>query len=110
MTKVKIEPGVCGLPTIVTAEADEDQLEVKLTVTSGCEAVQKMLQAVGDTFDPYELCLVKPGCGPLYAYASQNLPEHCSCPVIAGITKCAEAECGLALKKDATIHFLPDKE
>ena len=99
MTKVKIEPGVCGLPTIVTAEADEDQLEVK-----------KMLQAVGDTFDPYELCLVKPGCGPLYAYASQNFPGHCSCPVIAGITKCAEAECGLALKKDATIHFIPDKE
>lgn len=110
MTKVKIEPGICGLPTMVTAEADEDQTEVKLTVTSGCEAVKKMFTALGDTFDPYEICLGKPGCGPLYAYASQNFPGHCGCPVVAGIIKCAEVECGLALKKDAVIRFLTEEE
>ena len=75
MTKVKIEPGVCGLPTMVTAEADEDQLEVKLTVTSGCEAVKKMFATLGDTFDPYEICLVKPGCGRCMRMRRRTSPD-----------------------------------
>ena len=32
--------------------------------------------------------------------------ETASCPVIAGITKCVEAECRLALKKDVSITFI----
>lgn len=111
MTRVRIEPGICGLPTSVTAQAaDEDDQEVRLKVASGCEAVRKMLEDLGDTFDAYELCLVKPGCGPLYEYASEHFPVHCSCPVIAGITKCAEVECKLALKKDVTIRFLDEED
>ena len=39
-------------------------------------------------------------------YAAEHFPAHASCPVIAGITKCAEAECSLALKHDASIRFL----
>ena len=107
MTKVRIEPGVCGLITTVTAES-EDQQEVTIMVASGCESVRKMMEALGDTFDTYELCLTKPGVGPLYEYASENFPGHASCPVIAGIIKCAEAECKLALKRDVSIQFVED--
>lgn len=105
MTRVKIEPGICGFDATVTAES-ADQMEVTLRVDGGCEAVQKMMQTLGGTFDAYELCLTRPGSGPLYDYALAHFPVHAACPVIAGITKCAEAECRLALKKNASIVFL----
>ena len=107
MTIVRIDPGVCGLVTKVTASS-EDQMEVKLHVASGCAAVQKMMTELGDTFDAYELCLAKPGGGPLYEYAKEHFPGHTACPVLAGITKCVEAECRLALKKDSSIVFVEE--
>lgn len=57
MTKVRIEPGICGFTAIAEAEAAE------------------------------------------------HFPVHAACPVIARITKCAEAECDLALRQDAGIFF-----
>lgn len=104
-----IEPGVCGFKAVVTAES-EDQQEVKLQVSSGCKAVQEMMENLGDTFDAYELCLVKPGMGPLYQYASEHFPVHAGCPILAGITKCVEAECSLALKQDVSIRFIDKNE
>ena len=105
MKKVVIDPGVCGFVTSVVAEGDEDEGTVTLKVASGCEAVRKMMEAAGDTFDAYELCLTKPGAGPLYEYAGASFPVHAGCPVLAGILKCAEAEAGLALVKDVSIKF-----
>ena len=106
MTKVRVEPGVCGFTTRVTAQASgDDEQEVTLHVESGCQAVQGMMAALGDTFDAYELCLTRPGTGPLYEYAAAHFPVHAACPVIAGITKAAEAECRLALRRDAGIFF-----
>ncbi len=104
MTKVTIHPGVCGLVTRVEARS-EDQMEVKLRIDSACPSIGAMLKELGDTFDAYELCLVKPGEGPLYDYAASHLPGHASCPAIAGILKCVEVECRLALPKDASIVF-----
>lgn len=104
MTKVVIEPGICKLRAVVTARSDDDQ-EVRLEVATDCKAVRDMMAALGGTFDAYELCLVRPGKGPLYEYAGAHFPVHVSCPVIAGIVKCAEAECHLALKCDASIRF-----
>ena len=83
MTTVQIQPGICGFTTKVEA-VSEDQ----------------------DTFDAFELCLVKPGHGPLFEYAGEHFPIHAACPVIAGIIKCAEVECRLALPADAQIQFL----
>ena len=104
MTKVKVNPGVCGFVTRIQA-VSEDGEEVKVKVQSGCESVRKMFEELGDTFDSYGMCLVRPGKGPLFEYASQKFPAHCACPVIAGITKAVEAECGLALPRDASIAF-----
>lgn len=107
MTKVEINPGICKLKTKVTAET-ENNIEVKIKVATGCKAVKDMMNSLGDAFDAYELCLVNPGCGPLYEYAAEHFPVHVGYPVIAGITKCAEAECGLALKCDADIRFIEE--
>ena len=53
MTKVKINPGVCGLITEVEA-VSEDGLDVTLKIRSGCKSVHEMLSVTGDTFDSYE--------------------------------------------------------
>lgn len=104
MTKVLIDPGVCGF--ITRAEAvSEDGEEVVLKVRSGCESVRRMFEELGDTFDSFELCLVRPGEGPLYGYARQKFPVHCACPIISGVIKAAEVECSLALPKDASVKF-----
>ncbi len=106
MTKVTIEPGICGLKTKVAAQADEEKENVKIKVASGCKAITEMMKFLGEDFDTFELCLTRPGKGPLYEFASSgSFPVHASCPVIAGITKCAEVECALALPKDAHITF-----
>ncbi len=64
-----------------------------------------MMEALGCEFDAFEVCLAKPGAGPFYEYAAKNLPGHAACPTIAGITKCIEAECKLALPKNVYITF-----
>jgi len=105
MTKVIVEPGVCGFTAVITAHS-EDQQDVTVQVESGCKGVQGMMQQLGSEFDAFELCFAKPGANPLYEYAQEHFPSHGGCPVIAGITKCVEAECGLALKKNASITFV----
>ena len=104
MTKVTIDPGICSLTTQVEASSD-DQMEVHLKVRSGCPSVGKMMEDLGEVFDAYELCLAKPGADPLHKYAAAHFPGHAGCPVLAGIIKCAEVECRLALPKDAVISF-----
>ena len=101
MTKVRIDPGICGMIAVVTAES-EDGMEVHVTVESPCKGVA----GLSGEYDAYELCFTKPGTNPLYEYAAEHFPSHGGCPVIAGITKCVEAECRLALKKDVSITFL----
>ncbi len=106
MTRVRIEPGVCGFTTTVRAAADEDdETEITLHVVSGCASISDMMKALGDSFDAYEICLRKPGEGPFYDYARAHFPAHASCPVISGIVKCVEAEARLALKRNAAIVF-----
>lgn len=81
MTKVRIEPGICGFTAIAEAEAAEDFM-VHLRVASGCAAVQEMMKALGSTFSAFDVCLTRPGTGPFYAYArgafprSRRLPRH----------------------------------
>ena len=107
MTKVKIEPGICGFTTTVRATADEDdENELTVHVASGCPSIKAMMEALGEEFDAYEVCLRKPGEGPFFEYAQKHFPVHVSCPVINGIIKCMEVETHLALKRDASIVFV----
>ena len=67
MTKVKIEPGICGFTTSVTATVDPDEdTELTVKVATGCPSIRGMMEALGETFDAYEVCLQKPGAGPFY--------------------------------------------
>ncbi len=104
MTKVTIDPGVCGNVAKVEA-VSEDGMEAAIRVESGCAGVNGMMEELGGIFDAYELCLKKPGENALYEYAAENFPMHAGCPVLAGIVKCVEAECKLALPRDVSIRF-----
>lgn len=104
MTTVEINPGICGFITAVTAESEDEQ-EVTVTVKSGCPSIQKMMEALGNEFDAFEVCLVKPGEGVFFTYAAEHFPVHAACPILSGIIKCMEVECRLALPAPATITF-----
>lgn len=104
MTKVKINPGVCGMICTVSAQSDDGET-VNVEWQSDCPALKNMLKELGTEFNAYEVCLKKPGAGPLYEYAREHFPVHCACPTVAGIIKCVEAECKLALPRDSSITF-----
>ena len=50
---------------------------------------------------------IEPGENVFYQYASEHFPGHASCPTIAGIVKCIEAECKPALPRPVKITFEP---
>lgn len=105
MKKLTIDPGVCGFRAVVEAAYDEDEEQVTLHVTSSCAHIRAMMEELGETFDPFALCLTQPGQSPLYRYAAEHFPPHAACPVISGILKCAEAEAGLALPRNVSFTF-----
>ena len=102
MTKLSVNPGVCGLTCVITAEENDDS-EVVLSAESACPAVKKMMEALEQPLDPYEVCFGKPGTGAVYE-AAENL-AHAACPIPSAILKCIEAEGGLALPKSVSFDF-----
>lgn len=106
MKKVIIEPGICGFTASVEA-VSEDGMMVSFKIKSGCEGIMKMAADFLEETDAYEICLKKCGDGLLYDSARKHCP-HAACPVPAGIIKCIEAECSLAIPKDASIKFCQD--
>lgn len=105
MTQVRITPGVCGLICLATAESADGET-VTLRARTDCPAVRALIEELGEGLDAYEVCLKRPGEGPFYDYAREHFPRHCACPTIAGLIKCVEAECRLALARDVKIEFI----
>ena len=105
MTKLKVDPGICGMIAMVSAVCDDGET-ARVEVDSPCPAIQEMMHAVGAEFDVFEVCMIRPGTGPFYEYAAEKLPGHAGCPVCAGIHKCIEAECRMALKKNVSFTFV----
>lgn len=103
-TKVIIEPGICKQTCVATVSKLEGY-ELELDVSTGCPSIKGLFEELGTTFDAFEVCLQKPGCGPFYDYASEHFPAHVSCPTLCGIVKAMEVEAKLALPADATIRF-----
>lgn len=102
MKKLTVNPGVCGFTCVITAEAVEDS-EVQVRVESACPAVQKMVEALEQPVDAYEVCFAKAGSGPLYE-AAEHI-KHAACPIPTALLKCIEAESGLALPCDVSFVF-----
>jgi len=102
MMKLKVNPGVCGLQCILTAETNDDD-EVTITAETSCQAVKKMIDALEQPIEAMDVCFCKPGTGPVYEAAVNLL--HASCPMPSAVLKCIEAEAGLALTRGVEFEF-----
>ena len=101
MTRVIVNPGICGfITTIEVAKISKQKVSVKIVST--CEMVNKLSDSLTELdkwqlFKPYSLCKV-------YRFASE-CSLHISCPVPIAILKAVEVEAGVALPRDATMRF-----
>ena len=99
MTRAEINPGICGLRTVVEVRCLGGKCECRLE--SDCEAVQLPAGELTEA-DPFREISHQGATPRTHEIAARILP-HAACPVPAAIIKAIEVEAGLALPADATI-------
>jgi hypothetical protein len=101
MTRVTIQPGVCGFSIRVSVERDKDR-NLTIAVDTECEMVKKMGGEISflEFRAPFATILHNP----VYRSASKNL-KHAACPVPSGILKAIEVELGACLPRPVSITF-----
>ncbi len=102
MTRVKINPGVCGFPALVTVKRTDKQ-HFAVTIESDCEMVQKLGSEIASL--AMQDAFVRFSDNRVYEKASTCL-HHTACPVPSGILKALEVEAGLAVPRTVTVEFL----
>jgi hypothetical protein len=105
MTKVIIDPGVCGFQTTITVQS-EDMQNAVVRAESQCPAVMKLVESLGE-LDSYTEIFNKFGQSEVFKAANANC-RHAACPVPTGIIKGLEVECGLALPRDVSIRIIKE--
>ncbi|MBE9513967.1 MAG: hypothetical protein KAX25_04240 [Dehalococcoidia bacterium] len=101
MTRVVVDPGICGFPAIVEVTRLSSR-KVKVAITSDCEMLAQMGAHLSeldwrDALKAQDASLVQ-------EYASQHI-KHVACPVPTAILKAIEVEVGVALPRDVSIQF-----
>ncbi len=104
MATVRVNPGVCGLKTIIKAESEDLQNAV-VVIESECPFIRAMSAEIKE-IDSFVECFVHVGDGDIYRAARKHC-KHTACPVPAAILKAVEAACGLALPRDVEFKFVP---
>lgn len=107
MTRLKVEPGICGMTAIITADS-EDGMECEISVETQCKMIEKLFEGIGGTVNAYEICMPRGDEEKFAAGLIRQYPTHAACPMISALIKCVEAECGLALKKDVSFSFISE--
>ncbi|MBI5640175.1 MAG: hypothetical protein HZA17_07115 [Nitrospirae bacterium] len=105
MTKLKIQPGACGMQVDVEVEK-KDKKTYAVRVTSECAMARKLGDELGIlTFiDAFK----RLSDNPVYKKASVCI-NHVACPVPSGILKALEVEAGLAVARDVCMIFIKDE-
>lgn len=103
MTKLEINPGACGFFVTVIATKVGPK-GANITVQTDCEQVNEMAPKI--TYLTVQDILGFPFGEDIVYQAAKRVIRHTSCPVPCGIIKAAEAELGLAVKRDVLIHFI----
>jgi hypothetical protein len=101
MTRVVIDPGICGMSTVIEADI-AGKFAVNIKITGECEKVLAMGNSLSsidlrDALRPHIRSVV------YTCAAGHNLCASCAVPV--GILKAAEVESGLALPRPVMITF-----
>ena len=102
MTRVKVEPGVCGM--VSTIEVSKDGMKMNLKIDSACEMVKQLGEGLAevslrDALKPHAESIV-------YEWASK-VRSHAACPVPMAILKAIEVEAKMALPRPVSITFEP---
>jgi len=100
MTKVLVNSGICGHEIKITVNTLPDST-VKADIETSCPNISKISPELL-VFDPFAELFQD---GNLSAEL-KKYTTHSSCVFISAILKAAEAEAGLALKKDIFIKFI----
>ena len=106
MTKIEIDPGICGFIAEVTASMKDDMCA--LDINCDCEPIQEMAKELKEVDPMVEMGFFREG--PLVWRMFAKHSPHPSCPILAGILKAVEIEAGLALPKDAGIKVITSGE
>jgi Family of unknown function (DUF6951) len=102
MTKVQVKSGVCGFEAQIVVRKTEKR-KVTVSVSSDCQQIGCLAKELPE-LSMMEVLKSPIHQNPVYEKAGQ-CGLHTSCPVPSGVLKAAEAELGLALKRDAAIEF-----
>ena len=105
-SKAKIDAGVCGFKTIVTATS-EDNMNVDLKIVSPCDIIKELAAQIAEIAPVNAYQDIGPQKVSAILEISQSLlmKKGCceACIVPAGICKAMYVASGLALPKDATL-------
>lgn len=101
MTKAEIDPGICGLRTVLEAKTIASR-RYSVGVRSDCPMVQSLDQDLTDI--DLKSLFQKVTDNPMYRAASEKL-RHASCPVVPAILKVLEVEAQLALARDVHVSI-----
>ncbi|MBI5634058.1 MAG: hypothetical protein HZA15_11330 [Nitrospirae bacterium] len=106
MTKVQVNPGVCGFAVVVKVERDKER-NFHIYLDTECEMVKKMAEELSflEFRAPFSAILHNP----VYRSASRNL-KHAACPIPSAILKAIEVEAGACLPRPVTITFAEEQE
>lgn len=103
MIQVKVDPGICGLPSDITVDS-KDMMTASISIDSQCPDIRKIGEELGSV-NGMEEVFKKYG-EPLVFKLGNTYCRHSACPVPTAILKGIEAACGLALPKDVHIEIV----
>jgi sorbitol-specific phosphotransferase system component IIBC len=103
VTKVTVNPGICGFVTTVEVDRINKQ-KVKVVINSDCENVARLAESLTE-IDKWAVFKQHQDCEVYQAASDCHL--HITCPVPVAVLKAIEVEAGLALPRDVVISFQP---
>lgn len=102
MAIAEIQPGACGLITVVKATAIGNR-KVELSIESACPHVKKLAESLG-VVDAYKELSCRREITSIIAAGLEHC-THAACPVPCGIVKAVEVAAGFAVACDVAIHI-----
>jgi hypothetical protein len=103
MVEIKVDPGICGMQTIINADSD-DERTATIDIKSECEFIRSIAGELKEV-DAFEECFTKICNTKTYTLANEYC-KHPACPVPSAILKSIEVACGLALPKDVEMKII----
>jgi hypothetical protein len=106
--KVKVDAGICGFKTIITASS-EDNMHVDLKIVSPCEIIKELSALIKEKTPIHAYQELSPQNESVIMGVSRTLlmTKGCceACVVPAAVCKAIHVAAGLALPKDVTLEI-----